>query len=162
MLKLSKNKTHIFTLKYLNMRYLVSVITLSTVILFSCSSMKKKGKTNSNANELAGTTWTIKSIPSFTLEKYNKVPTLTFMDTANKIGGNGGCNGFGGEYTVDGKKLKLEKIIATMMACMEGSKTENKLMQAYQETDNYEIVGDVLKLKKGTVVLAEFSRSKKD
>jgi len=142
------------------MRFFISIFTLSIIVLISCSSMKKKNRTSSN--KLAGTTWTIKSIPNFTLEKYRKVPTIAFMDTANRIGGNGGCNGFGGDYKVNGNKLKLEKIISTMMACMEGSKTENKLMQAFEQTDSYEISGDVLKLKKGSVVLAEFNRSKKD
>lgn len=145
------------------MRYLISLISLSLVILFSCSSMKKQGKTASGTQKtLAGTTWEISRIPGFELEKSRKMPTIAFSDTALKFGGNGGCNGFGGNYTVDGSKLKLENVLSTMMACTPGMKMENKLMTAFREVDNYEISKGILKLKKGNNVLVEYRESKKD
>lgn len=141
------------------MRYLIS---LSVIVLASCASMKKQAKAGQAADPLAGTSWTISSIPGFTLEQTRKEVTLSFEATGNRIGGNAGCNGYGGAYTVSGNSLKLEKILSTKMGCMPGMETENKVMQAFMNTDGYTISGDKLSLTQGGKVVAAFSRMAKE
>ena len=142
------------------MRYLLS---LSAIVLFSCTSMKKQTNADTGAgNPLAGTTWTMSHIPGFELENTHKPVTLSFADTTDRMGGNTGCNGFGGHYKVSGTTLKMEKIISTKMACMPGMQTENKVMNAMMTADHYAITGDKLTLKQGEKVLAEYERSKKE
>ncbi len=143
------------------MRYLLS---LSVLVLFSCSSMKKQAKksgTDAN-NALAGTEWTISNIPGFTVEQTRKPVTITFADTTNRVFGNAGCNGFGGQYIVKGNTLKMEKVISTKMACIPGMETENRVMMVLSNTDHFTISGDKLTLMQGTKVLAEYSRGKKE
>src|SRR5438552_11378282 len=41
------------------------------------------------------------------------------IHTGGKLGGNSGCNVYGGEYIVEKGKLKISDIISTMMACEE-------------------------------------------
>lgn len=142
------------------MRYLLS---LSLLVLFSCSSMKKQAKSTSDTgSSLAGTDWTISSIPGFELEQTRKQVTISFDGTTGRVSGNAGCNGFGGTYTVKGNTLKMEKLISTKMACMPGMQTENKVLMALTNTDHFSISGDKLTLMQGEKVLAEYSRGKKE
>ena len=43
-------------------------------------------------------------------------PTLTFTADGH-VNGNGGCNGFGGDFTREGDTLTFGQIVHTMMAC---------------------------------------------
>jgi heat shock protein HslJ len=142
------------------MRYLLS---LSAIVLFSCTSMKKQTKSDTGTgNPLAGTNWTMSSIPGFDLEHTPRPVTLGFADTTDRMGGNAGCNSFGGHYMVKGSTLKMEKIISTKMACMPGMQTESRVMNVMMTADHYNISGDKLTLKQGEKVLAEYVRSKKE
>jgi len=142
------------------MRY---VLSLSLILLFSCTSMKKQSKSDTaSGNQLAGTEWTLSRIPEFEMENTRKVVSISFSDSSDRVSGNAGCNNFGGHYTASGSTLKLDKIIATKMACMPGLDTENKVMSALNSADHFSISGDKLTLMKGTKVLAEYSRGKKE
>lgn len=140
-----------------------NLLFLSVFVLFSCSMTKKQAKSSgSGANaSLKGTEWTLNKIPDFTIETTRKPVTLTFSDSTTFYG-FAGCNGFGGNFTENGNNLKLEKIMATKMACMPGMDTENRIMQAMMTTEKYSISGNKLVLMKGETVLAEFTRGKKD
>lgn len=136
-------------------------MSLSLLVLFSCSSMKKQTKM-AKGSPLAGTSWTISRISDFELEQTRRPVTLAFDDSLSRFGGNAGCNGYGGDYTLAGSSLKMGKIISTKMACIPGMKTEAKVMSVLQSTDRYRISGDRLVLMQGDKVLAEFSRGKKE
>jgi heat shock protein HslJ len=142
------------------MRYLLS---LSVIVLFSCSAMKKQSKSESgSSNPLKGTAWTLSRIPDFEPEATRKPISITFADTTNRVHGNAGCNGYGANYTVKGSTIKLERILSTKMACMPGMQTENKVMNVLTNTDHYTVSGDKLTLMQGEKVLAEFTRDKKE
>lgn len=144
------------------MRYLLSCIALSLLVWCSCSSMKKQSQSGAkNSDPLAGTSWTLSAIPGFEAEKTPKPVTISFQDSL-RFSGNGGCNGYGGAYTLEGSSLKLGRVLSTKMACMPGMKTENKLFELYTQVDHYRVSGDKLNLMQGEKVLAEFGRSKKD
>jgi heat shock protein HslJ len=142
------------------MRYLIS---LSIIVLFSCSAMKKQGKSKpGNSNALKGTGWVLSRIPDFELEKTRKEPSIYFNDSTSKVSGYTGCNGYGASYTLKGNTIKIGDVLSTKMACMPGMKTENKVMNVLSSVDNYSISGDKLTLKQGEKVLAEFTRDKKE
>ena len=46
-----------------------------------------------------------------------RVASLT-LDAQGHANGNGGCNGFGGQYTARGDTLRFSHMISTMMACV--------------------------------------------
>lgn len=145
------------------MRYL---LLASFVLLCSCYASKNAangtaGKPGKDAVTFEYTTWELTSIPGFDMEKTAKAVTLTFLDSTKRIGGNAGCNGYGGNYTKSGNSIRLENIISTKMACIPGMKTENKFIQVMMETDGYELSGNLLKLKKENRVLAELKKSEK-
>jgi heat shock protein HslJ len=71
--------------------------------------------------------------------------TLAFRPEG-MVEGNGGCNGFGGSYTLDGSNLTISEIISTMMACAEDDATqqESTYFQALQAATRFVITGSEL------------------
>jgi putative lipoprotein len=56
-----------------------------------------------------------------------------------------GCNGFGGEYSADGKTITFGPIMSTMMACEEPIMSqESTALQVMIGTTPFEIAGDTL------------------
>jgi len=45
------------------------------------------------------------------------VDTSIVFDEDGKVSGNVGCNGFGGDYTVDGNTITFDQIVSTLMFC---------------------------------------------
>jgi heat shock protein HslJ len=119
---------------------------------------------NPEGGDLAGTKWVLTQIENktdstVTSAPAQNVPTLEFSDDG-KISGNGGCNGFGGNYVAgEGSSLKLTEIISTLMAC-DNTDIETPYFNALNEAESYSIVNDVLQItsSNGTVVLT-FAKS---
>ena len=81
----------------------------------------------------------------------NQVPAAPDVDTSIEFGadgqlsGNVGCNGFGGEYTVDGDTITFSPITSTMMFC-EGpvGEQETGTITVFQESATFVLDGDTL------------------
>lgn len=83
------------------------------------------------------------------------LPTLRFE--SDRAGGNGSCNGFGGEYTLNGDQLTFGPLVSTLMACMEPGvmEQESAYLAALQATTRYQIKDGRLQLldASGAIVL---------
>lgn len=77
------------------------------------------------------------------------------LTSENNIKGFAGCNGLGGDYTVDGNNVKFSTI-TTRMFCELQMDVENRLTQALTEADRYLINGNMLELYKGEALVARF------
>lgn len=91
----------------------------------------------------------------------NGMPTLV-INTVEKTGsGFGGCNRFNGTLTIfDGKKIKIEKIIATKMFC--DGVAENDYLSALRNATNFAVEAGKLVLKNDAgKALATFVRGVK-
>ncbi|MCI0554290.1 MAG: META domain-containing protein [Anaerolineae bacterium] len=90
--------------------YLITLFLLSGVMLAACS--------GGASNSLIGT-WRLVSYGS----PANPAPAAADVDTSitfgedGKINGNVGCNGFGGDYTVEGNTITFGPIVSTLMFC---------------------------------------------
>lgn len=90
--------------------YLITLFVMSGVILAGCSG----GASNSLIR-----TWKLVSYGS----PGNLTPAVPDVDTSitfgedGKVEGNVGCNGFGGNYKVDGNTITFESIVSTLMFC---------------------------------------------
>ena len=73
------------------------------------------------------------------------VETSVIFGSNGQVHGNVGCNGFGGDYEVDGDTINFGPIVATLMFC-EGpvGEQETVLLRVFQETTSYGIDGDTL------------------
>ncbi len=78
----------------------------------------------------------------------------TLIVSPGQIGGNGGCNTYGGNLEVTGSKIDITNVFSTMMACEESLAQEQAFFAALENADSYEIVDGVLQLKgaDGTVL----------
>lgn len=71
--------------------------------------------------------------------------SIEFKD--GQLSGNVGCNGFGGEYTVDGDTITFGPIISTMMFCEAVAVQESSTLAVFQETASFVLDGDTLTIK---------------
>jgi heat shock protein HslJ len=78
---------------------------------------------------------------------------LTFSEDG-QVSGTSGCNGLGGDYTVEGDQITFGEFVSTLMACddpiMKQEEAAHKVM-AGQTT--YKIEGDTLTINKEGIVL---------
>jgi len=72
------------------------------------------------------------------------VETMIDFDKEGRMSGNVGCNGFGGDYTVDGDTLKFGPVMSTMMFCEAVADQESGTLAALQEMPSFELNGNLL------------------
>jgi len=101
---------------------------------------------------IEGTTW---KLVSFGLTRMAVPKGASIRFEAGQYSGHGGCNGVGGDYTLEGEKIKLSAGFSTMMACPELD-LEHKYMKALNEVDSYKIKGDLLDLEGNGRLLLRF------
>ena len=98
--------------KFYEIAGITLMVALTVLSGFSCV------KASDNA-QLEGVTWTLKSFGQLSNLKTalpdNEV-TLTFDKANNHVSGNGGVNGYGGDYAVKGDKLTIANLIHTLIA----------------------------------------------
>lgn len=118
--------------------YLITLFLLSGIMLTACS--------GSASNPLIGT-WKLVSYGS----PENPAPAAPDVDTTitfkedGKVEGNVGCNGFGGDYTVDGDTITFGPIVSTLMFC-DGpvGDQETTILNVFAETVSFVMEGDTV------------------
>jgi heat shock protein HslJ len=104
--------------------------------------------------DLKGTSWALVEISGQPVVA-DSSPTLSFDD--GQAGGNGSCNSFGGEYTLDNGKLTFGPLMSTMMYCEETMDQETAYLAALQSAAAYEMEdGRLLILDADGVVVLVF------
>ena len=122
-------------------------ITLSVSLLILVVTGCKTGKEGISKENLSSTAWQLSSMSgkSVIAANYpNGLPDVTFA-ADNKINGHGGCNRYGGSYTLDADgKLTLSQMISTKMFC-EGV-AEDVYMKILSKANQIKIKGNNLVL----------------
>ena len=79
---------------------------------------------------------------------------ITFSEDGT-VSGNSGCNGFGGEYKVEGDQITFSALVSTLMACDEPLMAqEGAMYKVLADTSAYNIEGGTLTISKdGTVLI---------
>ncbi len=97
-------------------------------------------------------------LAKFLFTSIKPAPFINFDKVKASVGGNTGCNVFGGNYTTKGEKIKFFGIISTMRACVEDEQMniEREFKNALEKADRFEIVAGTLILYKGKDLLLEF------
>lgn len=82
----------------------------------------------------------------------NQTPAAADVDTSVEfkdglVNGNVGCNGFGGNYEVDGDKITFSEVVSTLMFC-EGPVGDQEMttLNVLHETASFALDGDTLTL----------------
>lgn len=82
-----------------------------------------------------------------TLRAGTREPHLILEQKDNRVRGFSGCNGFGGNYTLNGEKLGFKGIVSTMMACLPTGDLEQRFFAALKNTGSHAIRGEALELR---------------
>lgn len=101
-----------------------------------------------------GTQWKLTRIEGQIIN--NEKAFIRFDETKNSAGGNGGCNGFGGNMEKNGSQIKISEVISTKMYCENGSDVENKFFANLDRVTKYEIKAGKLFLMRDETILLEF------
>ena len=116
-------------------KFVVSLFVL--LILAACA--------GGNSASIEGT-WRLVSYGSAT----EQTPAAADIDTSiefkdGQVGGNVGCNGFGGKYEVEGDAFIFSEVVSTLMFC-EGPAGDQELatLAVLRETATYVLDGDTL------------------
>lgn len=99
---------------------------------------------NGQANRLDDQRWVLEQIGN----RQTYVPIrgvfMNFDSSKRSVGGNTGCNTFGGSYSASRNRISMTNLISTMRACIEGGKmqTERELLDGLRRADTFELTND--------------------
>jgi heat shock protein HslJ len=89
-------------------------------------------------------------------------PISLGFQSEQQLGGNGGCNSYGGSYRIAGSDISIRELVSTERACLDPALNAQEVAyyQALQAVASYELVGDELRLTDvGGVVVLMFARA---
>jgi len=78
----------------------------------------------------------------WTLVSYNGFSAVSGVETSiefkdGQLSGNVGCNGFGGDYSVDGNTITFGPIMSTLMFCEAIADQESSTLAVFQESATF-------------------------
>jgi heat shock protein HslJ len=100
------------------MRRRISAVGFAAAALMLISSLGSTALAAGSGGTLEGTVWVLtRYADGGTMVDVPASVEATATFDAGRIAGKGGCNGFGGDYTVSGASITFGPLISTMMAC---------------------------------------------
>ena len=121
----------------------------------SCSSGKE---TIRSATPLYNTRWSLKKI--YTSNGIQSVETKAFIrfdKEKGSAGGNGSCNSFGSNFTINNDEVSFKNIFSTKMYCEAVQQTESDFFKRLENINRFEIKNKTLFLYRDKEKLLEFS-----
>jgi heat shock protein HslJ len=112
-------------------RTFIALALLITILISSCSGIS--GSSNLEGN------WKLSLING---QAPLAGSTISAKFEKGEIGGNSGCNSYGGQYSTSGNKLTLSQLVMTEMACMDPQGVmdqETAFLQAFGQAASYSI-----------------------
>lgn len=99
--------------------------------------------------------WVLESIKDRKTFAPIKGVFVSFDARKNGVGGNSGCNVFGGEYSAVGSRILIKDVVSTMRACVEDGRmdTERDFFDGLRSANRYEISNNRLFLYRGRNLL---------
>jgi heat shock protein HslJ len=84
--------------------------------------------------------------------------TLMLSKDGSKASGYAGCNQYSGSFTLVDDALIFGPLAVTRMACARGDQPERTYTMALEQTTGFAMTSDGLELRKGSTLLAKFTR----
>lgn len=122
--------------------------------LLSCTSSKK---ITTAQTPLYETYWSLKKMHTDNgIEVVNTKAFIKFDEIKQSAGGNGGCNSFGSNTSMEENKISFKNIFSTKMYCEAVQQTENTFFNLLGKVNRFEIKDKQLLLYLDKDVLLEF------
>jgi heat shock protein HslJ len=107
--------------------------------------------TSAQENSLAGSNWQLTSfgpVGATSPVTGNVTITLAFGKD-DKVGGQSGCNSYGGTYIVQDDSLQFGELTSTLIACADQavSEQEQQYLEALQSAGRFTLEGDTLEIR---------------
>ncbi|WP_439184428.1 META domain-containing protein [Carboxylicivirga taeanensis] len=141
----------------------VFLAMMAVALMVSCKSTQSTSQNTTakqkGASELFIETnqWELTAFQGQTPEEAGfkrKLPLMIINMAEQKVGGNSGCNSFGGEVIIEGDTVTFDKVFSTKMYC--DGVPEHEFFQLLQQPLKYTLKGDVLQFEKEGVTLMVF------
>ena len=142
---------------------LITFISVGTFIVLSAFVMKKSAipagrEKKIKAFFLYDTKWTLKMIHrDAVMEEVNTKAFIKFNQEKKSAGGNGSCNSFGSDFTINKNEISFKNIFSTKMYCEGVQQTEDLFFKQLEKVNKFEIKDKTLLLYQDKVVLLEFA-----
>jgi heat shock protein HslJ len=109
---------------------------------------------------LADTAWLLQSYGADGETPVDADTSITLIiGSQNDIGGDGGCNVYGGSYSIEGADISISDVFSTLIACEEAVMTqEQTYFAALQAATSYTLDGDTLTINYGEGEQLVFTR----
>ena len=136
------------------MKQLYFICISILMITISCKSAKETMKTTT---PLFDTKWSLKKI--YSDGKEETVSTKAFIrfdKEKGSAGGNGSCNSFGSNATINGNEVSFKNIFSTKMYCEQVQQIENNFLAGLQKINRFEIKDKTLFLYQDKEIMLEF------
>lgn len=143
------------------MKNIIRLSILACILLFNCKTQVPPKESSSKGEApFIGTKWVLTKLNEDVLNLTKtelEQPFIKLSAKDNGVGGNGGCNSFGGTFTLkDNQHIEFSQMMATMRHC-EGSSIENVFMANLQKAVSYTIHdGELTFVDENGYVLASF------
>ena len=86
-----------------------------------------------------------------------KPPYMQLSSIERSVGGNSGCNSFGGNYQLEGSELSFSQLFSTMMYCEGRMEIERAFLDALESTTSWATGAQTLELLSSDgIILARF------
>ena len=98
---------------------------------------------------LLNTYWKLRQIgdgPHVSAFDNQPEPHLVLQSGSNRFHGAGGCNRLHGNYSLDGRWLRLSAVASTRMACPQGRQMEQMFVTTLAQVRSYSVQGQKLLL----------------
>jgi heat shock protein HslJ len=106
--------------------------------------------TQPTEDNLAGSGWELVSFGPVGTPTHvtGGVPITIAFGKDGQVGGHGGCNSYGGPYTVQNDSLEFGEITSTLVACTDQTLTEQEqqYLEALRTAGRFAVEGDTLKI----------------
>jgi heat shock protein HslJ len=109
------------------------------------------GQTASAKVSLEKTNWALTRLGEepVTVDDPQRRPYLVLDPGTHRASGSGGCNRVTGPYQLTGNRVIFARMAATMMMCPSGMDVEQRFLKALNDTKQWKITGQELKLMDG-------------
>ena len=155
---------HLFhVLKYINMK-LLTFLSVGAFIVLSAFVVGKKidstvREKTMTITSLYATKWFLKQIYTDNGSVVVTEAFIKFNREKKSAGGNGSCNMFGSNFSVNNDEISFKNIFSTKMYCEGAQQQEDLFFKQLEKVNRFEIKGEILKLYQDKDLLLEFESS---
>ncbi|MFN2387073.1 MAG: META domain-containing protein [Thermoanaerobaculia bacterium] len=125
----------------------IGFLAAALLISVSCAASPAAQEKHATAAPIENSEWRLMEVRNRKVTAPpGRASTLQLLAEGRRAVGNGGCNRFGGTYTLEGARMRFGALVSTKMFCEGVMEQEQAFLDALSATMGYRIEGDDLEL----------------